>query len=200
MRSSETAVGDWIAGLALKGTRGAPGSAQLALVNSGSLRLNQNLPSGTDIRRRHVEELVGPYNNEVVVLDISGQELTEVLSRSARCLGQGSWLQVSGVSFTIDRNTRSVGDVRVDEDIVSPTDRVRVATLAYLVDPGGDQDGYTMLDTTYVAHRSGSTIRELVARAVDGARGGTIAPRIPSPPWITWTEGGNPASPPPVCN
>ncbi|HEX6864448.1 MAG TPA: 5'-nucleotidase C-terminal domain-containing protein, partial [Thermoanaerobaculia bacterium] len=149
IRGSETSLGDWVADRMLQTMK--PCGAQVAFINSGSLRLNQDLPAGTRITRRHVEELFA-YPTPLRLIRIDGATLQKVVDNAVQHWpGSGSWLQVAGMAYVHDttgkaaRNLSLLGEggprpVRPDETIV-------VATNDYLVDPEiGDQDGYTMLN------------------------------------------------------
>ncbi|HWN41035.1 MAG TPA: bifunctional metallophosphatase/5'-nucleotidase [Thermoanaerobaculia bacterium] len=153
IRGSETSLGDWVADQMLQTMKEC--GAQAAFINSGSLRLNTDLPAGTRITRRHVEELFA-YPTPLRLIRIDGATLQKVVDNAVQHWpGSGSWLQIAGMAYVHDtagkparnlaRNLSLLGEggprpVRPDETIV-------VATNDYLVDPeAGDQDGYTMLN------------------------------------------------------
>ncbi|MEA2561970.1 MAG: 5-nucleotidase [Acidobacteriota bacterium] len=148
IRGSETSLGDWVADQMLQTMKEC--GAQVAFINSGSLRLNTDLPAGTRITRRHVEELFA-YPTPLRLIRIDGATLQKVVDNSVQHWpGSGSWLQIAGMAYVHDtkgkaaKNLSLLGEggaraVRSDETIL-------VATNDYIVNPeAGDQDGYTML-------------------------------------------------------
>lgn len=149
IRGSETSLGDWVADQMLQTMK--PCGAQVAFINSGSLRLNQDLPAGTRIIRRHVEELFA-YAAPLRLIRIDGATLQKVVDNAVRHWpGSGSWLQIAGMAYVHDpagkaaRNLSLLGEGGARA--VRPEETILAVTNDYLIDPGlGDQDGYTMLN------------------------------------------------------
>ncbi len=174
VRTVETGAADWLADLALDAHR--TDGAQVALLNSGSLRLNRRLPAGATLTRRHLEELF-PFPTDLRLVHLTGAQLLEVLTHSVHgWTGSGHWLQVAGIRFTHDPTTASVRDlVQVLDDgttaPIAPTDRLIAVVPRYLVDPTlGDRDGYTMLLPSDVLSGVQTTpLRKLVEAALAGA-------------------------------
>lgn len=151
IRGAETNLGDWIADRIVEAF--APCGVQAAFVNSGSLRLNQDVPAGP-ITRRTVEELFA-YPAPLHLLRLRGSTLQQVASQSIDGWpGAGNWLQISGFSFVHHLDRRQVSDVELvttgGSRPVRPDEEILVATVDYLFDPRGDRDGYTMLDPSMV--------------------------------------------------
>ena len=102
IRQSETNLGDWVADQMLDAfnhsvKRGDP--AQVALINAGSLRLNQNIPAGPIIE--HNLKALLPYRVALLKIKMSGVVLKAVLEHATTDWpGHGRWLQVSGITFT----------------------------------------------------------------------------------------------------
>ena len=79
--------------------------AQAAFINSGSLRLNQDLPAGPS-HPPHVEELFA-YPTPLYLLKIDGATLKQVAEQAIRGWpGSGNWLQIAGFAFVHDPNAR----------------------------------------------------------------------------------------------
>ena len=183
IRSRETNLGDWIADRMVETFAGC--GAQAAILNSGTLRLNQDLPGGSDILRRHVEELFG-YPTPIYQLRLDGRTLERVIEHSiAGWPGAGNWLQVAGLSFVHDTKTGAVSDLRLlgagGARPIAPDEIVRVVANRYLFDPAiGDRDGYTMLspaalDPDCALNQKGPDLKsDVVLPALE--RAGTIAP------------------------
>ena len=186
IRGTETNLGDWVADRMVEAF--APCGAQVAFVNSGSLRLNQDIPAGP-ITRRTVEELFA-YPAPMHLLRIDGRTLERVAAHSIDGWpGAGNWLQISGFAFTHDTVRRTVSGVELEtaggRRPVRPDEEILAVTLGYLFDTGGDRDGYTMLDPSLVVRDCPVNGRDLkgevvipALRASAGATGGAIAPRV----------------------
>lgn len=180
IRRFETNLGDWIADVARDAFAGR--GAQGAFLNGGGLRLNQDLPQGTVITQRHLEELFAyPAPLRMVALD--GRTLTKVLERSIEdWTGNGWWLQISGIAFRHDPETGRVSDVTLlapeGPRPVRPDETLRLVTVDFLVEPKWGQDGYTMLTPAHVVDRGEDVadLKELVAAALRRAGPQGIAP------------------------
>lgn len=169
IRRYETNLGDWVADRMLETFP----EAQVALVNSGALRLNQDIGAGTPITRQIVEEIFA-YPAPMHQIEISGATLLEVLGRSVRdWSGSGHWLQVSGIAFRQDAEAEEVVEAYIlGEDGPVPVDRAAsysVVTVHYLLDAGmGDQDGYTMLNLEQIqpVDADGTDLKQVVLEAL----------------------------------
>lgn len=122
--------------------------AQAALINSGSLR--NSLPSG-DVTVGDVMACL-PFQNTLVMTDMPGSVLLEMLEHglSRHGQGHGSFLQVSKLRFTFD-SRKGPGSRLVKAEIrdakgawrtVKAQDTYRIATTMFMAEGG---DGYTML-------------------------------------------------------
>ncbi len=143
IRSYETNLGNWVTDQ----VRAVVPDADIAFINAGSLRLNQNIPPGP-ITQRYLEELL-PYDSDLVRVELDRNQLKAVLERAADgWSGKGNWLQISGLAFQFDPH-KAVGN-RVaaislvqDGKVVKLPDRpLQAITYKFLADGG---DGYDML-------------------------------------------------------
>lgn len=181
IRRFETNFGNWIADQALAAFRAQ--GAEIAFLNAGSLRLNQDVPGGTWIVRRHVEELF-PYPGELELLAIDGATLQAVLDHAVSdWTGVGWWLQVAGVAFRHDPAAGTATDLTLlapdGPRPIRPDDRLLVVTGSYLVDPSGDQDGYRMLGPDQrVPGAPEAELKQLVVDALRAAGEAGIAPAV----------------------
>ncbi|MFN7143803.1 MAG: bifunctional metallophosphatase/5'-nucleotidase [Myxococcota bacterium] len=172
IRRFETNVGNWVADQA----RAAYPDADIALVNSGSLRLNRDLAPGP-ITRQDIEETFA-YPMPLVRLEIDGATLRKVLARAVEAwTGNGHWLQVSGLAWVHDpvAGTASKPTLLPDGRPIADTDRLVVVVPAFLADPSTGQDGYTMLPAA--ASLTGPDLKQLVLDALAGDADG-IAPVV----------------------
>ncbi|MEM7480832.1 MAG: metallophosphoesterase [Acidobacteriota bacterium] len=185
IRRFETNLGNWIADRMIDHFRPAApeGFPLVAFVNSGSLRLNQDLPANRPILRRHIEELFA-YPAEMRLLRIDGKTLKEVASRGVESwTGNGWWLQISGFAYVHEPENEKAshltllppdGPARPIED----DETLYAVTVDYLVnDQIGDQDGYVMLLPRSVAS-TGVDLHDYVLYALAKAGSEGIAPEI----------------------
>ena len=184
IRGRETSLGNWVADRMLEAFR--PCGAQVAFMNSGGLRINGDLAAGSDIMRRHVEELFA-YPTPLYLLKIDGATLLKVAEQSVRGWpGSGTWLQIAGFAFRHDTAHRSAsglawlgaGKARA----VAPGEPVLAVTADYLINPDiGDQDGYQMLNRGQVVAgcaANGVDLKTLVIRDIRAAEPAGIAPKV----------------------
>lgn len=183
IRREETSLGDWVADQMRKEME--PCGAQVAFINSGTLRLNQDLPAGTKIIRRHVEELFG-YATPLRLIRINGAILQQVAEQSLRAWpGSGSWLQISGFAWVHDMEKKTATGLTLltpkGPRPVRPDEEILAAVNNYLVDPNeGDQDGYVMLQPSQIVGScaaNGHDLKEVVETALRAADPQGIAPK-----------------------
>lgn len=183
IRSRETNLGDWLLDRALEHYR--PQGAQVAFINSGSLRLNQNLAAGSAITRRQLLELFA-YPTPLELIHIDGATLQQVVEHAvSRWPGEGRWLQIAGFAWRHDTQQGRVDGlslvtaqgarpIRPDEPILAVVNR-------FLLDPGiGDQDGYRMLNLDQRVSTD-TPPSDLLALTLTGLRAAGevgIAPRV----------------------
>ena len=179
IRRFETNLGNWAADRLLESL--ASQGAQIAFVNSGSLRLNQDLPPG-DITLGHVEGLFAfPAGGRL--LQIDGATLQKVADRAVEdWTGGGHWLQIAGFAFRHDPGAGTATDLTLltpeGPRPVDPEEPILAVTMDYLVNPEiGDQDGYTMLLPSSVI-AEGEDLKDLVKAGLAAAEPQGIAPEI----------------------
>jgi 2',3'-cyclic-nucleotide 2'-phosphodiesterase (5'-nucleotidase family) len=182
IRGSETSLGDWVTDRMVAAFAGC--GAQAALINSGTLRLNQDLAAGTPITRRHVEELFA-YPTPLYLLRLDGATLQKVADQSVRGWpGSGSWLQISGWAYQHDQSARAARNLTLlapgGARPVRPDETILVVTNDYVINPEiGDQDGYTMLSRDQIVSgcaATGQDLKDIVIRDLKAAEPQGIAP------------------------
>lgn len=180
IRTQETSAGDWLADLMLQAY--AQCGAQAAMVNSGSLRLNQDLAAGTEITRRHLEELFG-FPAPLHLIRIDGRTLQEAVNHAVESPGSGAWLQVSGLAYVKDGSTAANLTLVTPQGArpVRPDEQVLVVVPEYLIDPTNDQDGYHMLSPKQKVDCGGGDVqadlKALAEAALKAAEPQGIAPK-----------------------
>jgi 2',3'-cyclic-nucleotide 2'-phosphodiesterase (5'-nucleotidase family) len=178
VRSRETSAGDWIADemVAAFATCGV----DAGFINAGVLRLNQDLTAGSNITRRHLEELIG-FPTALRVYKVRHDKLKKALANAVSKPDSGRWLQVSDqLAFTYRPGDSQEGAAaQITKAVVrpsgkapieiteSPTATVRIVTTEYLQkDP---TDGFDQIlpppDPTACA-ASGSDLKEILYRAL----------------------------------
>ncbi|HYC89648.1 MAG TPA: bifunctional UDP-sugar hydrolase/5'-nucleotidase [Thermoanaerobaculia bacterium] len=117
----------------------------VALLNGGSIRINDNIPPGP-ITKYDMEGIFY-FRNSLVAFNVTGQQLLDLLRQgvSRADAGDGRFLQVSGLSFSYRRE----GDAYVVEEVNvggKPLDvnaTYSVAALDYMYEHG-EEDGFTL--------------------------------------------------------
>lgn len=141
VRGAEAGLGNFVAD-ALRASL----SADAALVNGGGLRGNRLYPTGSALTRADVLREM-PFNNTVVLLELSGADLLAALEHGVSKAPDlsGRFPQVSGLAFTYDAKAtigRRVRDATIGGKPIDTAKRYRIATSDYLADGG---DGYDVL-------------------------------------------------------
>ncbi len=154
IRWEETALGNFVTDIMREYT-----GAEIALLNAGSLRASIDEGPVT------VETVfkVMPYENELVVVSVSGEELLSVLARGvsgAREDEDGGFLHVSGLTLAI--RDRRPEDVRVAGAAVDPARSYAVAITDFMASGG---DGYAVFKGKE-ARKTGSPLRDLIVDTV----------------------------------
>ena len=132
IRIRETNLGDLIADAIRDYAK-----ADMTLTNGGGIR------SSIDAGPITVGEVltVLPFNNEIAVVKLTGQQVMQVLQHNASLpIEDGGFLQVSGISFTIYGN--EVQDVKVGGETLDPRKVYEVATNAFLMTGGNGYETF----------------------------------------------------------
>jgi 2',3'-cyclic-nucleotide 2'-phosphodiesterase (5'-nucleotidase family) len=184
IRGRETSLGNWVADRMLEAFRSC--GAQVAFINSGSLRLNRDLPAGAKLTRRHVEELLA-YKTPLYLLRIDGAALMKVAEQSVRGWpGSGSWLQIAGFAFRHETTRREASDLTWltagPSRRVEKNEPVLAVVGDYLINPDiGDQDGYQMLNRAQIVAtcaKNGADLKAVVVEELKAREPGGIGPRF----------------------
>lgn len=183
VRSGETNLGDLSADAYLQAT-----GAQIAFVNGGNVRAD--IPAGEITYGQIIA--VSPFGNELCVAEVKGQTILDALEFSAASLpGEfGGFLQVSGITFTIDvsiesgvvvddsknfvgiEGERRVSDVMVGDEPLDPEATYTVASVEYLIINGGD--GYSMFSDCNIIATEAGIDNQVLIDFIKGALGGTV--------------------------
>lgn len=205
VRSRETGIGD----LCADAYRAVSG-AEIAILNGGGIRAD--LPAG-DITYGDMVAM-NPYGNTLCVVEATGQEILDMLEMANRAVlpeisdggnavgENGGFLQVSGITFTVDTSVESsvvlddngmfvsCGDVRRVKDVRviqsdgsdMPLDPARTYTLAsqsYLIKSGGD--GLNLFIDNMLTLDEGMPDYQVILDYITKDLGGTIDSTYGSP-------------------
>ncbi|HEX6573635.1 MAG TPA: bifunctional metallophosphatase/5'-nucleotidase [Gemmatimonadaceae bacterium] len=139
-RSRESPLGDLVTDAMRFGT-----GADVAIMNSGTMRLDDVLPAGPVTNYQLESIFLFADETRIMTFPLSGARLREILEHgvAAGSVGKGPYLQVSGVKFSWDPSkasgSRIVGDIRrADGSVIKPSDTLKVAFNVYPACEGGD--------------------------------------------------------------
>ncbi|MGD8549126.1 MAG: 5'-nucleotidase C-terminal domain-containing protein [Desulfobacterales bacterium] len=157
IRYEETTLGNFVSDIMREYT-----GADVALLNSGSLRAS--IDTGPVTREEVFKAM--PYANEIILLDLTGTELIQALTRSVRATREeedGGFLQVSGIRFNVREH--AVERVRLISNHmpVEPEKIYRVAVTDFLASGG---DGYKLFVGKPIEHTR-SPLRELIMDTIN---------------------------------
>ncbi|HWP51952.1 MAG TPA: 5'-nucleotidase C-terminal domain-containing protein [Clostridia bacterium] len=134
VRTCETNLGNLVADAVR-----AESGAQIALMNGGGIR--DSIPAG-DITKGHIITVL-PFGNYIVTKKINGSNLHAALESAVKALPEenGAFLQVSGLTFTVDASAPTGGRVKnvmVDGRPLDIAAEYVVATNDFLAAGGDD--------------------------------------------------------------
>jgi 5'-nucleotidase len=145
VRSRETALGDLLADV-VKGRM----ETDVAFLNGGAIRNNDDIPAGSPITAYDMEGIFY-FDNELVAFELTGAEILELLRKSVSeaHAGHGRFLQVSGIRFkyhvggTPEAPTAKVGpeDVAIGGEPLDLAKKYSCGSSDY-VWKNGSHDGY----------------------------------------------------------
>jgi 2',3'-cyclic-nucleotide 2'-phosphodiesterase (5'-nucleotidase family) len=137
VRGRETALGNLLADVARETMQ-----TDVAVVNGGSIRINDNIPPGP-ITRYDMEGIFY-YTNKLVATRVTGAQLLDMLRNSVSRVdaGDGRFLQVSGLRFTYG-TTVNAADVFVGDKPLDVNAQYSLALIEYMYEQGAD-DGFTL--------------------------------------------------------
>ncbi len=161
VRKRETNMGDFVAD-AYRSVTGA----DIAIANGGGIRAD--IDEGTVTRKMLMD--VNAFNNAMCVLEITGQQLIDVLEHGARNCPEslGSFFQVSGVAFEIHTYLESpvITDTLENFIGIDGTKERRVQNVFVNGEPVDLSKKYTLAGSTYVLLQGGDGLTMLEGATV----------------------------------
>ncbi|MEI8378341.1 MAG: bifunctional UDP-sugar hydrolase/5'-nucleotidase, partial [bacterium] len=130
-------------------------TADISMINSGSIRGNKILPKGKISKMEIIEML--PFSNKIVLLELKGSDIKSILENSARRFPSKNeaFLQTKGISYTIDfkgepqilsadlekvtKEGNRIKNVKINDKELDENATYKVLTTDYLFSGG---DGY----------------------------------------------------------
>jgi 2',3'-cyclic-nucleotide 2'-phosphodiesterase (5'-nucleotidase family) len=183
IRMYETNFGSWIVDQARDAFKKE--KAQIAFINSGSLRLNQNIEAGTPLTQRYMEELFA-YDNNLSLIKIDGKTLKKIVAHSVEEWGGiGQWLQISGFAFRFDPKTGQTSQLSLLTEqgsrLITDDETLFAVTNDFLLNPAYGQDGFTMITPDMIVPTENSTnisLKALVIKALEETPEGQFSPKL----------------------
>lgn len=138
VRGRETALGNMLADIIKDNT-----GTQLAFLNGGSIRINDDIPPGP-ITNYDLEGIVY-YDNDLVSFNLTGADIMEILTNSVSRAdsGDGRFLQISGMKFRYQKQGDKfvVTQAWVGEQPVDLNAKYTASTVSFEYEKGVE-DGY----------------------------------------------------------
>ncbi len=168
IRRFETNMADFIADTALQEFKLC--HADVALINSGSIRLNHNIAANSIITRKHIEGMF-PYPSDLTQIQIDGKTLKAMISHSIDMwTANGHWLMISGIRFIHDPEKQQFRQLTYSKSglPIQDNDLIKVVVPKYLISAKTDHDGYVMIDEsmTKKCNKNGSNLKQLVINRI----------------------------------
>ncbi|MBO4395265.1 MAG: 5'-nucleotidase C-terminal domain-containing protein [Eubacterium sp.] len=184
IRRAETNLGD----LCTDAFRSAAGNVDIAIHNGGGIRAS--IKKG-DITYGDILS-VFPFGNMLTVIEATGQQILDALEWGSRSVPDelGGFLQVSGLSYTVDSSikssckadadgmfagvtgTRRVKDVTVGGVPIDPKKTYTVAGIGYMLIKKGD--GYSMFAGNKVLQDNVKLDNQLLIDYIKDTLGGVV--------------------------
>lgn len=179
-RHRESVLGDLVTDAMRAGT-----GSDVALINAGTLRLDDVIPPGPVTNYQLESIFLFADETRVVTFALTGAGLRALLEHSVAdaVIGTGGFLQVSGVTFTYDPSRASgmrvVGELRRPAgNAIRPADTLSIALDVYPACEGGDHYAVPEAKPACANWRAGPrAVDLLVAFITDSLRGTIDAPR-----------------------
>jgi len=168
IRRFETNIGNFIADTARNEFKLC--QADVALINSGSIRLNYNIAANSTITRKHIEGMF-PYPSDLKLIKINGKILKQMITHNIdKWTANGHWLLISGIKYKHDPEAQKFSQLRWSKnDILIQDDEIFTAIVPqYLIDANTDHDGYTMINESMLqnCNKNGANLKQLIINRI----------------------------------
>jgi 5'-nucleotidase / UDP-sugar diphosphatase len=177
-RRQESVLGDLVTDAMRWGTR-----ADVALLNAGTLRLDDVIPPGPLSNYQLESIFLFADETRVLTVPLTGARVRDILEHGVGdgSLGKGGFLQVAGVSFTYDpaapSGRRIQGEVRkADGGVLGQGDTVQVAIPTFPACDGGDGYDIPEAASACTARSQAPRAADLLVRYIRDALKGEVTP------------------------
>ena len=179
IRRFETNIGNFIADTARKEFKIC--QADVALINSGSIRLNHNISANSKVTRKHIEGMF-PYPSNLQLITINGRILKQMLTHTIdKWTANGHWLLISGIKYNHNPEKQSFSQLRWshNEQLINDLETFTIIVPNYLIDANTDHDGYFMINESMKTNcdKNGSSLKQLLITRIKNTPNG-INPSI----------------------
>jgi 2',3'-cyclic-nucleotide 2'-phosphodiesterase (5'-nucleotidase family) len=179
IRRFETNMGNFIADTARAAFKTC--DVDVVAINSGSIRLNYNIPANSEIKRLHIEGIFA-YPSNLKMIQITGKTLKQMLNHSiSMWTANGHWLLVSGIRFVHNPETQQQSNLIWEKNQLEVKDdeTLNIVVPQYLIDANTDHDGYDMISESDLTtcDKNGLSLKELIIKEVSAHAAG-ISPKL----------------------
>lgn len=181
VRRDDTALANMLVDAMREATSEKVGkNVDVFLQNGGGIRAP--LPAGS-VTKKSIYTVL-PFDNTIMTANLTGAQLLEILEKKALVTAianygdkftgpDGSFLQVSGMTYSLDLAAKTVSDVMVGGQPLDPAKTYLIATQNFMMTGG---DGYTMLKASTNQYSTSMFQRDMVIDWV--AKKGTLDPTV----------------------
>jgi|GEM_PF-1516057 len=110
--------------------------ADIALQNAGGFGIG-SITSG-DITRESFDNIIR-YDNSLILITLTGEEILRVLKYSMENIGKGPFLQVAGVKFKYSKSKKEIIEIKINNNDLNKSSFYKVAINSWIANGG---DGY----------------------------------------------------------
>lgn len=140
--------------------------ADIALLNSGTIRGQSFYKAGQSVSRKHIL-LELPYRNNVVLMDLSGQEIRLAIEHGLSGMDKilGLYLQVSGLEITYNSKSlvgERIVSIKHKGKEISDDDHYKVALTDYLALGGDNFSMFAHHSPLYFSQQNYSLLSDVV--------------------------------------
>jgi len=127
-----------------------------AIINSTTLR--DSMPAGKITIETILKIL--PFDNTVVVFEMRGADILEMMNYIAANFGKNESFQYAGITFTLDMKKKEARDVKVGGAAVSAGKVYKIGTLSYIAE--GNLSGDVLFKNAVSKKDTGKVMRDMI--------------------------------------
>ncbi len=127
-----------------------------AIINSTTLR--DSMPAGKITIETILKIL--PFDNTVVVFEMKGADISEMMNYIAANFGKNESFQYAGITFTLDMKNKAARDVKIGGTAVSADKVYKIGTLSYIAE--GNLAGDILFKDAVSKKDTGKVMRDTI--------------------------------------